>query len=179
MYARFSYNVNDLEYSFAGTIEEAIEWTKVYNHWDSCEFNIEDGVLMGEYDSYHGDADEWPEDLEELTHEESTDIEYDGLYYYGNDHRAHPYHGDVLRNCDEEDDDKFRKYWSILIKACEIERDMTDIYVVGRVLNDEKLEEEIKKLRDHIQDFGNFIQSEHQKKFPDLRRDLTTEGEEK
>lgn len=106
MYARFSYNVNDLEYSFAGTIEEAIEWTKCYTHWDSCEFIIEDGILTGEYDSYHGDADEWPEVLEDLTHEESTDIKYDGLYYYGNDHRAHPYHGSVFRNCDEEDDDE-------------------------------------------------------------------------
>ena len=72
-----------------------------------------------------------------------------------------------------------RKYWSILIKASDIERDMTGIYVVGRLMHDEKLEEEIDKLRDHIQDFCNFIQSEHQKRFLDLRRDLTTEGEEK
>lgn len=72
-----------------------------------------------------------------------------------------------------------RKYWSILIKTSNIERDMSDINIVGMVIDDEKLKEEIDKLHDHIQEFSNFIQSEHQKRFLDLRRDLTTEGEEK
>lgn len=70
LYARFSFNVNDLEYSFAGSVEDAIKYTSNYNQWDGCDFTLEDGILMGEYDAYHGDAEEWPKEGSDLNCEE-------------------------------------------------------------------------------------------------------------
>ena len=97
LYARFSYNYNDLEYSFVGEIERAIEWTESYNHWDGCKFEIEHGILMGEYDSYNGDADDYQNDLDDLCNAEDTDIKFCGLHYYGPDRKPRVYKGTVIR----------------------------------------------------------------------------------
>lgn len=97
LYARFRADYDDMEYSFVGTIEGAIEWTDMYSHWDGCEFTIEHGILTGEYESYNGDAEDYPDDLEDFCHVEYKDIKFCGLFYYGPDGKPRIYKGTVIR----------------------------------------------------------------------------------
>lgn len=91
LYARWTAERIDEEYTIIGTIEEAIKFAESYECWDSRieDMRIEDGILMDEYEGYDPNGYEYPND--EPADRDLYNLDYSGLYFYGNDHKAHPY----------------------------------------------------------------------------------------
>ena len=107
LYARFRYDLLDLEYSFFGTVQEAIDWTKGYNHWDGCTFEIGSGVVIGYYENENPEPDLCEDDPEVFNDEEVHNIKFLGLYYfYGRGGGYGPYRGGLKVRIKEIDGDE-------------------------------------------------------------------------
>ena len=106
LYARFEYRKFDGEYCFYGSIDDAIRWTKMYNHWDSCKFELKDGVIIGENNTYNPDAWEWPEAEKDLQDPDSINVRYCGYYYYNSHGQCCRYTGTAVYTKPEDDEDE-------------------------------------------------------------------------
>ena len=97
LYHRWNARRLDIEYSYEGEVEGAIEFANNYDCWDCKTLEYTNGVLIGRENGYDPDADDFPRNPEEMKDTEVTDIEYEGLFDYERDHRgnshAYPYEG--------------------------------------------------------------------------------------
>lgn len=83
LYHEFVYDRIDLDYSFVGTIEDAIAFADLYDCWDMSELDYENGIITGEIRE-EGTKDNDIEDIDR----HGIDISYIGLVYYYDDLRG-------------------------------------------------------------------------------------------
>ena len=83
LYAEFSADWPDDEYSYAGDVDGAIEFAKSYGCWDGHEFTREGPVLYGEEFRYDPDDHHFPRDDDALTDPSLCNLRFEGLGYYG------------------------------------------------------------------------------------------------
>lgn len=93
LYARWIATRTDPEYTFIGSIDDAIEFATKYDCWDREMMEdkaiITDGILFREYEGYNTNGDEYPE--KDPADETLYNLEYIGLYFYDN-YKSHFYH---------------------------------------------------------------------------------------
>lgn len=92
LYHRFSYTRLDDEYSFTGTVEEALNFAESYDCWDGHEIDFENGIVIGYNEGYDPDKDEYPDDVDNLSDSNVYNVEYMGFYFYRRDHRGNSHH---------------------------------------------------------------------------------------
>ena len=94
LYAEFTGERIDTEYSFVGTFEEAVEFSKKYDCWGRCMFEGEEGglnqgVLEVHHHAYDNEAEEYPDD--EIS-PEAIDLYFVGLVYHSS-YGGYPLYG--------------------------------------------------------------------------------------
>lgn len=80
LYYEFIYDRIDEDYSFIGTVEDAIEFAENYDCWNGSELYCEDGIVTGEI---REEGSEY-EDIRGIRNY-GVNIDYLGLVYYYHD----------------------------------------------------------------------------------------------